>query len=64
LRPLRAATSGSDSDWALKLIDVYPNTSTEPAGQGSKPGMAGFELPTGIEIFAVATSTASTNRRL
>jgi len=48
---LFAATSGTDSDWVVKLIDVYPNTAPEPATQGSKPGMAGFELPIGIEIF-------------
>lgn len=48
---LFAATSGTDSDWVVKLIDVYPNASPEPAEQGSKPGMAGFELPIGIEIF-------------
>ena len=48
---LFAATSGTDSDWVVKLIDVYPNTSPEPSNQGSKPGMAGFELPIGIEIF-------------
>ncbi len=49
---LFAATSGTDSDWVVKLIDVYPNTSTEGAGQGALPqDMAGFELPMGIEIF-------------
>ncbi|PIQ38448.1 MAG: glutaryl-7-ACA acylase [Lysobacterales bacterium CG17_big_fil_post_rev_8_21_14_2_50_64_11] len=48
---LFAATSGGDSDWVVKLIDVYPDSSPEPAVQGSKPGMAGFELPVGIEIF-------------
>jgi putative CocE/NonD family hydrolase len=48
---LFAATSGTDSDWVVKLIDVYPDVSPEPAAQGSKPGMAGFELPIGIEIF-------------
>jgi putative CocE/NonD family hydrolase len=48
---LFAATSGTDSDWVVKVIDVYPNTSPEPTDQGSKPGMAGFELPIGIEIF-------------
>ncbi|NKF21635.1 CocE/NonD family hydrolase [Solimonas marina] len=48
---LHAATSGSDSDWVVKLIDIYPNTSPEPAREGSKPSMAGFELPIGIEIF-------------
>ena len=48
---LFAATSGTDSDWVVKLIDVYPNTSPEGAAQGSKPGMAGYELAMGIEIF-------------
>ncbi len=48
---LYAATSGTDSDWVVKLIDVYPDESPEGAAQGSKPGMAGYELPIGIEIF-------------
>ncbi len=48
---LFAATSGTDSDWVVKVIDVYPDTSPEAADQGSRPGMAGFELPIGIEIF-------------
>ncbi len=48
---LFAATSGTDSDWVVKLIDVYPNTSPESVDQGSKPGQAGLELPIGIEIF-------------
>jgi putative CocE/NonD family hydrolase len=48
---LFAATSGTDSDWAVKLIDVYPNEAPEEASQGAKPTKAGFELPIGIEIF-------------
>jgi putative CocE/NonD family hydrolase len=48
---LFAATTGTDSDWVVKLIDVYPNDIPEAANQGAKPGMAGFELPIGIEIF-------------
>jgi hypothetical protein len=48
---LFAATSGTDSDWVVKLIDVYPNDTPEPASQGAKPSMAGLELPIGIEIF-------------
>ncbi|MBS1768682.1 MAG: CocE/NonD family hydrolase [Acidobacteria bacterium] len=48
---LFASTSGTDSDWVVKLIDVYPNDVPEPASQGGKPSMAGFELPIGIEIF-------------
>lgn len=48
---LFASTTGTDSDWVVKLIDVYPNDIPEPASQGGKPSMAGFELPIGIEIF-------------
>jgi putative CocE/NonD family hydrolase len=48
---LFAATSGTDSDWVVKLIDVYPNENPEGADQGSKRDMSGFELPMGIEIF-------------
>jgi putative CocE/NonD family hydrolase len=48
---LFASTTGTDSDWVVKLIDVYPNDVPEPASQGAKPSMAGFELPIGIEIF-------------
>ncbi len=48
---LYAATTGTDSDWVVKLIDVYPNDVPEPPEQGGKPSMAGYELPIGIEIF-------------
>jgi putative CocE/NonD family hydrolase len=48
---LFAATSGTDSDWVVKVIDVYPNEAPEEASQGAKPDMSGFELPVGIEIF-------------
>ena len=48
---LFAATSGTDSDWVVKLIDVYPNSSAESGSQGAPQDMAGFELPMGIEIF-------------
>ena len=48
---LYAATTGTDSDWVVKLIDVYPNDVPEPADQGGRSSMAGYELPIGIEIF-------------
>ena len=48
---LFAATTGTDSDWVVKLIDVYPNETPEGAAQGSKQDMSGYELPIGIEIF-------------
>jgi putative CocE/NonD family hydrolase len=42
---LVASTSGTDSDWVVKLIDVYPD---EVAGQAS---MGGYQLPVAMEIF-------------
>ena len=40
---LVAATSGTDSDWVVKLIDVFPDGSTQPMG--------GYELPIAMDIF-------------
>jgi len=42
---LTASTSGTDSDWVVKLIDVYPD---EVAGD---PAMGGYELAVGMDIF-------------
>ena len=42
---LIASTSGSDSDWVVKLIDVYPD---EVAGQ---PNMGGYQLMVSADIF-------------
>lgn len=42
---LHAATTGQDSDFVVKLIDVYPEQNT------ANPVMAGYELALGIEIF-------------
>ena len=42
---LVASTSGSDSDWVVKLIDVYPDTVP------SDPAMGGYELPIALDIF-------------
>ena len=39
---LFASTSGTDSDWIVKLIDVYPEK--QAAGAGGDPKMGGFEL--------------------
>jgi putative CocE/NonD family hydrolase len=38
-----AATTGSDADWVVKLIDVYPDDAPAP--------MAGYQLMIGDEIF-------------
>ena len=45
------ATSGTDTDVVVKLLDIYPDDAPEGPAQGAKPSMAGFELPVGIEIF-------------
>ena len=42
---LVASTSGTDSDWVVKLIDVYPD---EVAGQ---PTLGGYQLPIAMDIF-------------
>jgi len=42
---LVASTSGTDSDWVVKLIDVYPD---EVAMQ---PGMGGYQLMVSADIF-------------
>ncbi|HTX37248.1 MAG TPA: CocE/NonD family hydrolase C-terminal non-catalytic domain-containing protein, partial [Bryobacteraceae bacterium] len=42
---LFAATTGSDSDWVVKLIDVYPESNPEDAS------LAGYELMVADEIL-------------
>jgi putative CocE/NonD family hydrolase len=42
---LIASTSGTDSDWVVKLIDVYPD---EVAGQ---PELGGYQLMVSADIF-------------
>jgi len=42
---LIASTSGTDSDWVVKVIDVYPD---EVAGQA---GMGGYQLMVSADIF-------------
>jgi putative CocE/NonD family hydrolase len=42
---LVASTSGTDADWVLKLIDVYPD---EVAGQ---PALGGYQLMVAADIF-------------
>ncbi|MBU4436367.1 MAG: CocE/NonD family hydrolase [Alphaproteobacteria bacterium] len=42
---LVASTSGTDSDWVVKLIDVYPDMVP------SQPEMGGYQLPVSMDIF-------------
>ena len=42
---LVASTSGTDSDWVVKLIDVYPDEVSE------QPEMGGYQLAVAMDIF-------------
>jgi len=42
---LHAVITGTDADWVVKLIDVYPDQ------VASKPEMGGYQLPVSIDIF-------------
>ena len=42
---LFASTSGTDSDWVVKLIDVYPDDNP------NRPEMGGYQLGIGMDIF-------------
>ena len=42
---LVASTSGTDSDWVVKLIDVYPDQ------MAYQPDMGGYQLAVGMDIF-------------
>jgi putative CocE/NonD family hydrolase len=42
---LVASTSGTDADWVVKLIDVYPDFVP------SQPEMGGYQLPMSLDIF-------------
>jgi len=42
---LVASTSGTDSDWVVKLIDVYPDQ------VAAQPEMGGYQLPISMDIF-------------
>jgi len=52
---LFAATSGSDSDWVVKLIDVYPDDyqkiTEDDADKNAGPVLNGYELMVADDIF-------------
>jgi len=42
---LTASTSGTDSDWVVKLIDVWPDQVP------GRPGFGGYQFAVGMDIF-------------
>ncbi|HEX7020287.1 MAG TPA: CocE/NonD family hydrolase [Gemmatimonadaceae bacterium] len=45
LANLVASTTGTDADWVVKVIDVYPSE------VGNDPHMGGYQLPISMDIF-------------
>ncbi|MFL6776638.1 MAG: CocE/NonD family hydrolase, partial [Sphingomicrobium sp.] len=52
---LVASTSGTDSDWIVKLIDVYPDQYPE------KPALGGYQLPIAMEVMRARYRTDPAN---
>jgi len=48
---LFASTTGSDADWAVKLIDAYPDTAAHAPEVAAHPAMAGYELMVAGDIM-------------
>jgi uncharacterized protein len=48
---LFAATTGSDADWVVKLIDVYPDSAAGAPEVRARPAMAGYELMVAGDIM-------------
>jgi len=49
---LFASTSGTDSDWVVKLIDVFPEDDQQPAVDGdSRRPLGGYQLMIANEVF-------------
>jgi putative CocE/NonD family hydrolase len=52
---LFASTTGSDSDWVVKLIDVYPEDyqkiSEDESAKGAGPALNGYELIVADDIL-------------
>jgi hypothetical protein len=42
---IMASTTGTDADWVVKLIDVYPDE------VGGQPKMGGYQLPIAMDIL-------------
>ena len=48
---LHVSTSGTDSDWVVKLIDVYPNDYPDPANNPTGVKMGGYQQLVRGDIF-------------
>jgi putative CocE/NonD family hydrolase len=48
---LNVSTTGTDGDWVVKLIDVYPGDAPDPAPNPRNVRMGGFQMPLAADIL-------------
>jgi putative CocE/NonD family hydrolase len=48
---LHVATSGTDADWVVKIIDVYPNDRSDPDSNGREVRYGGFQQLVRGDVF-------------
>jgi predicted acyl esterase len=51
LADLVVSTSGTDSDWIVKVIDVYPNDHPDPSPNPADVRMGGYQQLVGGEVM-------------
>src|SRR5205807_498895 len=51
LADLRVSTSGTDSDWVVKLIDVFPGKATDFAKMASGEHLGGYQMMVRSEVI-------------
>jgi hypothetical protein len=51
LADLWVSTSGTDSDWIVKLIDVFPNNAPDPEGLPAGRRMGGYQMKVRSEVI-------------
>jgi putative CocE/NonD family hydrolase len=48
---LIASTTGTDSDWVVKLIDIYPDDEPAVRTESGEVKMAGYQMLVGVEVM-------------
>ncbi|MCP6379519.1 hypothetical protein NL466_27905, partial [Klebsiella pneumoniae] len=51
LSALQVSTSGTDADWVVKLIDVYPDTAAQNPHNPASVKMGGFQQMVRSEVL-------------
>jgi putative CocE/NonD family hydrolase len=48
---LWVSTSGTDSDWVVKLIDVFPDNATDTTGMNPREHLGGYQMMVRSEVI-------------